>query len=118
MERVKREGYRPTSHAESNVELRAVLGLIADGAFSRGDREMFRPLVENLLQSDPFLVLADYADYVACQERVSAAWKDPDRWTRMSILNTARAGKFSSDRAIREYCDAIWNVRPVRIALE
>ena len=118
VERVKREGYRPASYAESNVELRAALDLIADGAFSRGDREMFRPLVENLLQSDPFLVLADYADYVACQERVSAAWKDPERWTRMSILNTARAGKFSSDRAIREYCDAIWNVRPVRIALE
>jgi starch phosphorylase len=81
-------------------------------------REMFRPLIENLLHSDPFLVLADYAEYVACQERVSAAWKDPNRWTRMSILNTARSGKFSSDRAIREYCDQIWNVRPVRIALD
>ena len=118
VERVKREGYRPAAYTENNAELRSVLDLIADGRFSRGDREMFRPLVENLLQSDPFLVLADYADYVACQERVSAAWKDPGRWTRMSILNTARAGKFSSDRAIREYCDAIWNVRPVRITLE
>ena len=71
-----------------------------------------------MLQSDPFLVLADYADCVACQERLGAAWNDPECWSRMSILNIARAGKFSSDRAIREYCDTIWNVRPVRIALD
>jgi glycogen phosphorylase len=95
-----------------------VLDLIANGRFSRGDREMFRPLVENLLRSDPFLVLADYAGYVDCQDRASAAWQDPKRWTRMSILNTARAGKFSSDRAIREYCDRIWDVHPVRIVLD
>jgi starch phosphorylase len=117
VEQVKREGCRPGAHADRNAELREALDLIAGGHFSRGDREMFRPLVENLLGSDPFLVLADYAGYVACQERVSAAWQEPERWTRMSILNTARAGKFSSDRAIREYCDEIWNVRPVRIAL-
>jgi glycogen phosphorylase len=118
VERVKREGYRPAGYADGNGELREALDLIAGGHFSHGDREMFRPLIENLLHSDPFLVLADYAEYVACQERVSAAWKDPMRWTRMSILNTARSGKFSSDRAIREYCDEIWNVQPVRIALD
>jgi starch phosphorylase len=61
--------------------------------------------------------LADYADYVACQDKVTEAWKDPEQWTRMSILNTARAGKFSSDRAIREYCDEIWKVKPVAIKL-
>ena len=88
-----------------------MLELIGAGRFSRGDAEVFRPLVENLLQSDPFLVLADFAAYVACQERVSAAWRDAERWTRMSILNTARSGKFSSDRAIGEYCDDIWGVR-------
>jgi starch phosphorylase len=70
------------------------------------------------MHSDPFLVLADYADYVACQERVDQAWQDPQRWTRMSVLNTARAGKFSSDRAIREYCEQIWKIRPVSIALD
>jgi glycogen phosphorylase len=118
VERVKREGYRPAAYADGSAELREVLDLIAGGRFSHGDREVFRPLVENLLHSDPFLVLADYADYVACQERVNAAWKDPEHWTRMSILNTARAGKFSSDRAIREYCDRIWNVLPVKIALD
>jgi glycogen phosphorylase len=118
VERVKREGYRPADYAEGNAELREALDLVAGGHFSHGDREMFRPLIENLLRSDPFLVLADYAEYVVCQERVSAAWKDPNRWTRMSILNTARSGKFSSDRAIREYCEQIWNAQPVRIALD
>ena len=79
--------------------------------------EVFRQLADNLTYSDPFLVLADYASYIACQEKVDAAWKDTDAWTRMSILNTARSGKFSSDRAIKEYCDEIWNVMPVNIKL-
>ncbi|MGF6657144.1 glucan phosphorylase [Paraburkholderia youngii] len=77
-----------------------------------------RPLVDNLRNFDPFLVLADYAGYVACQERVSVAWQDLGRWTRMSILNTARSGKFSSDRAVGEYCERIWNISPVSIALD
>jgi starch phosphorylase len=117
VERTQREGYRPQSHVDSNGELRSALDLISSGVFSRGDREVFRPLVENLLHSDPFLVLADYADYVACQERVSEAWEDRQRWTRMSILNVARAGKFSSDRAIREYSEHIWEVKPVPIRI-
>jgi starch phosphorylase len=117
VERVKREGYRPRDYADANAELRDALDLVASGHFSRGDRTVFQPLVENLLRSDPFLVLADYADYVACQERVSAAWADPKRWNQMSILNTARSAKFSSDRAIREYCDRIWAAKAVPIAL-
>ncbi|MEM5369008.1 glycogen/starch/alpha-glucan phosphorylase [Paraburkholderia azotifigens] len=118
VERVKREGYRPAQYAEGNAELRETLDLISGGYFSRDDRQVFRPLVDNLLNSDPFLVLADYADYVACQERVSGAWQDPVRWTRMSILNTAHSGKFSSDRAIGEYCERIWNISPMRVALD
>jgi len=107
---VVRKGYRPGEFLEANAELREALDLIASGRFSRGDASVFAPLVDNLCHADPFLVLADYAAYVACQEQVSAAWHDVDRWTRMSILNTARSGKFSSDRAIREYCDDIWHV--------
>jgi starch phosphorylase len=118
VERVKREGYRPELYVERNAELRGTLDLISDGYFSRGDRQVFRPLVENLLHADPFLALADYADYVACQERVSGAWQDPVRWTRMSILNTAHSGKFSSDRAIGEYCERIWKISPMRVALD
>ena len=115
VERIKRDGYRPSDYVNGNPELAAVLELIADGTFSRGDTGVFRPLLDNLRFDDPFLVLADYASYVECQERVSAAWQDAAEWTRMSILNTARSGKFSSDRAIREYCEEIWNVVPVTV---
>jgi starch phosphorylase len=117
-ERLRREGYRPARELERNPELEAALELIAAGAFSHGDREIFRPLIDNLRNSDPFLVLADYADYIACQERVDTAWQDTEHWTRMSILNTARGGKFSSDRAVREYSDNIWSTKPVSIALD
>jgi len=115
VERVKREGYRPAGCLEGNAELRETLELIDAGTFSSGDRELFRPLTDNLRQSDPFLVLADYAGYAACHQRVSSAWQDQERWTRMSILNTARGGKFSSDRAICEYSERIWHAQPVRI---
>jgi starch phosphorylase len=118
VERTKHEGYRPASRAEADPELRAVLELLASGALTPGDSGLLRPVVDNLLQSDPFLVLADYAAYVACQQRVSEAWRDRDRWARMSILNTARSGKFSSDRSIREYCDTIWSVPSVPVTLD
>ena len=117
VEQVKRDGYRPSDYIDANDELQAVLGLIANGQFSHGDTEVFKPLVDNLRHDDPFLVVADYAAYVECQDRVAAAWQDGDAWSRMSILNTARSGKFSSDRAIREYCDDIWNVGPVTVTL-
>jgi starch phosphorylase len=110
------KGYRPWEYIENNSELRAVLGLISDGTFSHGDTGVFAPLVENLSHHDHFLVLADYADYIRCQEAVNDTWKDTERWTRMSILNSARSGKFSSDRAIAEYCDDIWNVNRVTIS--
>jgi starch phosphorylase len=115
VEQTLRQGYRPADHAHANPELRDALALIAGGHFSRGDRDLFRPLVDDLMQHDPFLVLADFTDYVACQDRVAALWHERERWTRMSILNTARSGKFSSDRAIREYCERIWHARPVPI---
>ena len=118
VERVKREGYRPGRYIDADAELRGVLDMIGDGHFSRGDATMFQSLLESLRQHDPFLVCADYADYVACQEKVSLVWTDAARWTRMAILNVARAGKFSSDRSIREYCSAIWGARPVPVQLE
>jgi glycogen phosphorylase len=118
VQQVKRDGYRPMDYVDHNEELKAVLELIASGRFSRGDADVFRPLVDNLRYDDPFLVVADYAAYIECQGRVSAAWQDTEAWTRMSILNTARSGKFSSDRSIAEYCDEIWNVRPVTVKVE
>ncbi|OBF22966.1 glycogen phosphorylase [Mycobacterium kubicae] len=117
VEALKATGYRPADYIDANEELRAVLDLIGGGTFSNGDSEVFRPLVDNLRYDDPFLVLADYAAYIRCQDQVSAAWQDKDAWTKMSILNTARSGKFSSDRAIAEYCDDIWNVWPLTVKM-
>ncbi len=117
VEQLKRDGYRPADYIDGNDELKAVLGLISAGQFSHGDIEVFRPLVDNLWHDDPFLVLADYKSYVDCQDEVAAAWQDRDTWSRMLIFNAARSGKFSSDRAITQYCDDIWNVGPVTVEL-
>jgi starch phosphorylase len=113
---LQRGGYRPGDYLDGDAELAEAIELIASGHFSNGDRSVFAPLVDNLRHHDPFLVLADYRAYVGCQDQVSAAWQDVDRWTRMSILNTARAGKFSSDRSIREYCDDLWQVSAAPVA--
>jgi glycogen phosphorylase len=113
VERLKVEGYAPRSIYESNPELREALDLISSGFFSNGDRALFHPLVESLLTRDDYMLLADYQAYVECQQRVSQAYADQNAWTRMSILNTARVGHFSSDRSIREYCRDIWKVTPI-----
>ncbi len=115
---LKAKGYNPWDYYNSNGELKAVIDLISSGFFSHGDPNLFKPLVDNLLYDDPYLLLADYQSYIECQEKVSQAYKDQENWTRMSILNVARMGKFSSDRAIREYCEDIWNVEPVSIELK
>jgi starch phosphorylase len=112
---VKARGYKPRECYERNAELRGVLDFIASGALANGDTQLFKPLVDNLLWSDPFLVLADFEAYVACQAQVSRAWRAPDAWTRMSILNAARMGKFSSDRSIRDYCARVWAVEPAPV---
>jgi starch phosphorylase len=110
-------GYRPRDHVEHDHELRAALDLIAGGFFSHGDRELFRPLLDSLLERDEFLVLADYRAYVDCQAEVERVYHTPADWTRMSILNVARMGKFSSDRTIEEYCRDVWRVEPVPVEL-
>jgi glycogen phosphorylase len=114
---LRASGYNPMNYYHGDDELREVIDLIRNGFFSRGDTELFRPLMDGLLYHDPYLVLADFRAFLACQERVTAAFADTERWTRMSILNTARSGKFSSDRAIRDYCADIWQVKPVPIQL-
>jgi glycogen phosphorylase len=111
-------GYHPWDYYESNPHLREAIDQINSGRFSRGDTNLFRPLIDSLMKYDPYLVFADYQAYVDSQEQVSQAYNDRDKWTRMSILNTARMGKFSSDRAIREYCEKIWNAKPVKVDLE
>jgi starch phosphorylase len=113
---LKSRGYRPRDYYERNADLRGVLDFIASGALAGGDPALFQPLVSNLLDHDPFLVLADYQAYVECQEQVSTLWRDPSAWTRKSILNVARMGKFSSDRSIRDYCEQVWKAKPVSVA--
>jgi starch phosphorylase len=110
-------GYQPLDLYHSQPELREVINLIRDGYFSRGNSEQFLGLVGNLLHHDPYMVLADYQAYADCQQLVDVAYRDRERWTRMSILNSARSGKFSSDRSIREYCGEIWRAKAVPVQL-
>ena len=110
----KRAGYRPYTVLDQDPELKRAIDLISSGAFSPGDRGLFAPLVDNLVHHDPFLVLADFRAYADCQRQVDTAWRSQAAWTRSSILNTARAGKFSSDRSIAEYAKTIWRVTPTK----
>ncbi|MFO7557170.1 MAG: glycogen/starch/alpha-glucan phosphorylase [Desulfobacterales bacterium] len=114
---LKAKGYNPKQVYNSDPELREAVHQISSGAFSRGDRKLFNPLVDSLLYGDPYLLFADFRSYVQSQEQVSLAYKEPAGWTRMSILNVARMGKFSSDRSIKEYCDKIWKARPIMVKL-
>ena len=109
---MKARGYRPRDHYEQNATLREVIDFIASGALGRGDAELFRPIVENLLDHDPFLLLADYQAYIDAQDTRERALARPAGVDAPSILNTARMGKFSSDRSIRDYCERVWNIKP------
>jgi starch phosphorylase len=115
VEQRRRDGYDPRAIYEANADLREVLDALNRGDFSHGDKKLFEPLVNSLLTGDEYMLLADYQSYIDMQELVSQAYIDPERWTRMSILNVARIGKFSSDRAIRDYCADIWKTWPVKI---
>jgi glycogen phosphorylase len=115
---LKAQGYLPRSYYQQNAELRLAIDSLANSTFAPGEPGLFQPIVDNLLNSDPYMLLADYQSYIDCQDAVSAAYRNQDSWVKMSILNTARMGKFSSDRSIREYCQDIWQVRPVAIDLQ
>jgi starch phosphorylase len=115
---LKSKGYHPSALYQSNDQLREVIDLIASGHFSHGDTTLFKILLDKLLLDDPFMLLADYQSYIDCQAQVSQTYSNPAMWTRISILNAARMGKFSSDRSISEYCQDIWRVQPLQIELE
>ncbi len=111
---LRRGGYDPRARARANPELQAVLDLIGSGVLSPREPGLFQPVLDSLLDGgDPYFVLADFESYLGCQEAVSAAYRDVEQWTRMAVLNVARAGKFSSDRTIAEYAREIWGVVPV-----
>ncbi len=107
LDEMRQEGYHPQDFI--GPKLQEVIDLIQCGHFSGGDRYMFKPLLDNLIYHDPFFVLADFDDYVDAQDEVNNRWTNREEWNRMSLLNTARSGFFSSDRSIRDYCQTIWN---------
>ena len=113
---VRQGGYSPRAYYQDDAELKAAIDALTSGAFSGGDREAFEPVISSILDWDEYLVLADYRSYIDCHDQaVGPAWADEDRWTRMSILNTARSGFFSSDRTVRDYCRDIWHIEPVPV---
>ncbi len=112
---LRRRGYNPWEYYRANHTLKAVVDAIADGTFSPGEPKQFQPIVDSLLHGgDPYLLLADFQAYLDCQDQVSKAFQDKEKWTRMAIINVARMGKFSSDRTIQQYADEIWKVKAVK----
>ncbi len=115
---LQRSGYRPMDYYQRDEELKGAVDLIASGHFSHGDRELFRPVVDSLLYNDQYTLFADYRSYIDCQDQVGNIFQDKKNWTRMSILNVARMGKFSSDRSIMDYSRKIWDVKPFPVELK
>ena len=118
VEQRKRANYNPFDYYHGNAELKEVLDMIGSGYFSPSEADRFQDIINTLTHhGDHYLVLADYADYVNCQEQVAELYRDQESWTRKAILNTANMGKFSSDRTIQQYADDVWQAKPVEISL-
>ena len=108
---IKTNGYNPRAFYESNPALKEVIDMIGNGFFSVEEPNRYQAIVDNLLNNDQYLLLADYASYIETQDKVSSVYQDQDKWTRMAILNVANMAKFSSDRSISDYANNIWNVK-------
>jgi glycogen phosphorylase len=109
------QGYFPLQEYQKHTEMKAALDAIRAGRFSPGQPDLFRPLIDALMYDDEYMVLADFPSYLDCQDGVDEAYRDRKRWTKMSILNTARCGFFSSDRAVEEYNEKIWKAPHVAL---
>ena len=112
---IKAKGYHPGEYINRSDELQRILTLIKENFFSMSNANLFRPIYDNLVHQDNYLLMADFDAYSACQKIISSDFKNQDLWTKKSILNVARIGKFSSDRTIQEYAEQIWNVKPVEV---
>ena len=112
-------GYNPMDIYNSDADIRRVVNQLVDGTYSQGDKEMYRDLYNSLLNTqggdrpDRYFILKDFRSYAEAQKKVEEAYKDPDRWAKMALLNTASCGKFTSDRTIQEYVDDIWKLDKV-----
>jgi starch phosphorylase len=114
----KASGYKPREYYESNAVLKEAIDQINTGYFSHLDVNTFKELTDSLMYDDQYLLFADFQSYLEAQEKAAEAFKQKEMWAKMSILNTARMGKFSSDRSIREYCDEIWKVKSVPVEID
>ena len=117
VQKCKTDGYNPYQFYKSNSSLKRAVDMISSGYFSRNNPNLFQPLVDALIYHDEYMLFADYQSYIHCQDKVDKAYLDQEHWTKMSILNVARSGKFSSDRTIKEYCDLIWELKPFKVKL-
>jgi starch phosphorylase len=112
---LRENGYNPLDYYQHNAELKQALDYLASGHFSDKQPELFKPIFDSLLHHDEYMLLVDYQAYIECQDEAAKAYQDQELWTRMSILNVARCGFFSSDRSMRQYCEDIWRVKPIKI---
>jgi starch phosphorylase len=116
VEALRKEGYNPWDYYHRDEELRAIVDWLGSDYFTPGEHGAFSQVHGSLMHGgDPYMVLADFRAYSDCQARIDTAYRDKAKWARMAILNTARMGKFSSDRTIREYANEIWNLKPVPV---
>ncbi len=113
--KLKNNGYNPKEYYEQNENLKRVVDLINSDFFNKKEPGIFKPIIEGLMSSDYYCLFADYQSYIDTQDKVSELYRNVDEWTKKSILNVARVGKFSSDRSIKEYSEKIWKVKPVKI---
>jgi len=113
---LKKAGYIPMDYYYRNQELKQTIDMIGNGSFSPGNPSLFKPIVDTLLGDDNYMLLADYASYIACQEKVDRLYLQPFEWAKISIINTACMGKFSSDRTIAEYAEEIWGIKQEKVA--
>jgi glycogen phosphorylase len=107
------DGYSPRRYLEENGDLARIIHQLESGYFSAEEPRLFQPVVDSILNGDPYRVLADFESYITCQDMVSQTYQDREKWTKMAIMNVARSGAFSSDRAVAEYATKIWDVRPL-----
>jgi glycogen phosphorylase len=114
----KRKGYNPWDSYHANADLKAVVDLVNSGFFCPEKPDTYRPLLENLLRQDPYMLFADFASYVECQNSVDNAYRNQERWSEMAVINIASTGKFSSDRTIEEYANEIWHATPIKVSMD